>query len=345
MVCRQWRAGGDSQLAKTDEQMILLTGSSGYLGSRIAHALVDREEPFRVLVRNPDRLGLVPAEAHCEIVAGDLLDQDAVARSLKGVTQVIHSAALVKMWVRDRQEFQRVNVDGLKSLLEAADRAGVEKVVYTSSFLAAGPSSDANAGEGLHNRGPYSNEYEETKARALDWLRAEGFARFPVVALLPGVIYGPGPVTDGNLVGGMMHQYLRGRFPGLLGLGEQRWSFAFNADVVQAHMAALDKGRTGEEYFLAGDNRSLNDLFKVIGRLTGVTFPVRHIPFAIGKAYGALEVARARLFSHKPKLTPGVAKIFEHDWVYSSAKAVRELDYQVTPLEQGIRKALEVSLG
>jgi NAD+-dependent farnesol dehydrogenase len=325
--------------------MILLTGSSGYLGSRIAHALVARGEAFRVLVRNPDKLGLVPAEARCEIVAGDLLDRDAVANALHGVKQVIHSAALVKMWVKDRQDFWRVNVEGLKSFLEAADRAGVERVVYTSSFIAAGPSSDTDSGEGLKNHGPYSNGYEETKAKALNWLRAEGFARFPVVALLPGVIYGPGPPTEGNLVGGMMRQYLSGKFPGLLGSGEQRWSFSYIAEVVQAHLAALEKGRPGEEYFLAGDNRSLNDLFNVIGQLTGVTFPVRHLSFGIGKTFGALEVARARLFNHRPQLTPGVVEIFKHDWVYSSDKAGRELGYHVVPLEEGIQKTLEAGIG
>ncbi|TAM84173.1 MAG: NAD-dependent epimerase/dehydratase family protein [Acidobacteria bacterium] len=325
--------------------MILLTGSSGYLGSRIAHELVARGEAFRVLVRNPERLGLVPAEARCEIMTGDLLDRDAVAKALRGTTHVIHSAALVKMWVRDRRDFWRVNVDGLKSLLEAADRAGVERVVYTSSFMAAGPSSDPKAVEGLKNHGPYSNEYEETKARALDWLRTEGFAKFPVVALLPGVVYGPGPPTEGNLVGGMMRQFLSGRFPGLPGSGEQRWSFAYISEVVQAHLTALDKGRPGEEYFLAGDNRSLNDLFNVIGRLAGVNFPVRRLPFAFGKAFGALEVVRARLYDHRPQLTPGVVEIFKHDWVYSSAKACRELGYRVVPLEEGIQKTLEAGIG
>ena len=325
--------------------MILLTGSSGYLGSRIAHELVARGEAFRVLVRNPDKLGLVPAEAQCEILTGDLCDRDAVANALRGVTQVIHSAALVKMWVRERQDFWRVNVEGLKSLLEAADRAGVERVVYTSSFMAAGSSSNPQAGEGLRNHGPFSNEYEETKTQALDWLRAEGFARFPVVALLPGVVYGPGPSTDGNLVGSMMRQYLSGKFPGLLGSGEQRWSFAYIAEVVQAHLEALEKGRAGEEYFLAGDNRSLNDLFRVVGQLSGVNRPVRHLPFAVGKTFGALEVARAQLFNHPPQLTPGVVEIFKHDWIYSSDKAVRELDYRVIPLEEGIQKTLEAGIG
>lgn len=325
--------------------MILLTGSTGYLGSRIAQRLADRGEPFRVLVRDPARLGFDPGAVNCEVVTGDLRCVETLAGALHGVKQVIHSAALVKMWVRDSREFRRVNVEGLKDLLEAAKRVGVERVVYTSSFIAAGPSSDPNAHEGLKNRGPYSNEYEETKAQALNWLRAEGFERFPVVALLPGVIYGPGPATEGNLVGGMIQQYLSGKFPGLPGSGEQRWSFSFNEEIIQAHLAALEKGRLGEEYFLAGDNRSLNEFFKVLAGLAGSVHPVRHISFGIGKAVGMLEVARARVFKHRPQLTPGVVEIFKHDWVYSSDKAVRELDYRVIPLEEGLRRTLEAGLG
>ena len=176
-------------------------------------------------------------------------------------------------------------------------------------------------------------------------MRLEGFARFPVVALLPGVIYGPGPDTEGNLVGGMVEQYRSGKFPGLLGSGEQQWSFAFNREVVLAHLAALARGKPGEEYFLAGDNRSLNDLFRILAEITGVRHSVRHLPFALGKAVGALEVARARLFGHHPQLTPGVVEIFKHDWAYSSSKAERELGYRVIPLEEGLRKTLEVRFG
>ena len=275
--------------------MLLLTGSTGYLGSRIALELIDRGEPFRVLVRDPARLSFDPAASRCEVVVGDLRDADTLAKALRGAKHVIHSAALVKMWVRDRQDFWRINVEGLKALLEAAEREDVERVVYTSSFIAAGPSSDPNAGEGLHNPGPYSNEYEETKALALDWLRAEGFSRFPVVALLPGVIYGPGPATEGNLVGGMIQQYRSGKFPGLLGSGEQQWSFAFNHEVVSAHLAALDKAKPGEEYFLAGDNRSLNDLFRILAEITGVRHTVRHFPSPWEKRWALGSSPRAAL--------------------------------------------------
>ncbi len=345
------------------KKMILLTGATGYLGSQIGRELIARRMPFRVLVRDPSRLefelrnwkletgnwktetGNSKLEARssapaCEVVVGDVRDLDSLKKALIGVDRVIHTAALVKMWVRDRREFWRVNVDGLKLLLQAADSAGVERVVYTSSFIALGPSADMNAGEGLRHRGPYANQYEETKSQALEWLRQEGFHRFPVVALLPGVIYGPGPRTEGNLVGGMIDQYLSGKFPGLLGSGEQHWSFALNTDVVVAHLAALERAKPGEEYVLGGDNRSLNEFFLLLAQLSNVHTPLRHLPVWAGKAMGAVEVARARLFGHRPQITPGVAEIFKHDWVYSSAKAIRELGYRVTPLEEGLRKAL-----
>ena len=320
--------------------MVLLTGATGYLGSQIARALLARRQPFRVMVRDVSRLGFDPAKARCEVLPGDLRDFAALRQACSGVDAVIHTAALVKMWVRDPRDFWRVNVEGLQNLLQIAANSGVKKVLYTSSFIALGPSADFNAGEGLQNRGPYSNEYEQTKAEALAWLRAEGFRRFPVVALMPGVIYGPGPKTEGNLVGGMIEQYLAGKFPGLLGSGQQRWSFALNQDVVAAHLAALEKGKPGEEYVLGGDNRPLNEFFQILADQTGVRHKVRHLPFVAGKMLGAIELARAKLTSHLPQVTPGVVEIFKHDWVYSSAKAVRELGYRVTKLDEGLKITL-----
>ncbi len=320
--------------------MLLLTGATGYLGSGIARQLLARGERFRVLAREASRLEFNPAASPCEVVIGDLCDRDAVRRALQGIDAVIHTAAVVKMWVRDSREFTRVNVDGLRTLLEAAEQAGVKKVVYTSSFIALGPSTDVNAAEGLRHAGPFSDAYEESKACALEWVRAEAQRRFPVITTFPGVIYGPGPRTEGNLMGGMIDQYLAGKFPGLLGSGEQRWSFAFLPEVAAAHLVALEKGVPGEEYLLAGDNRSLNDFFRLLADFTKVRNKVRHLPFAMGKLAGAMELARARWSRHTPQLTPGVVEIFKHDWVYSSAKAARDLGYRVVPLEEGLLKTL-----
>jgi farnesol dehydrogenase len=320
--------------------MLLLTGATGYLGSQIARELIMRQTAFRVLVRDASRLPFDPNQVGCEVVTGNLRDPVALRKAVSDVESVIHTAALVKMWVRDARDFWRTNVEGLQDLLQMASNSGVQRIIYTSSFIALGPSHDVNAAEELRNRGLYSNEYEETKAHALDWLRNQQ-GRYPVITMFPGVIYGPGPKTEGNLVGGMIEQYVAGKFPGVLGSGEQRWSFAFNADVVAAHLAALDKGRLGQEYVLGGDNRSLNNFFRVLEDLTGVHHPVRHLPFLAGKLVGTMEVARARIFGHSPQLTPGVVEIFKHDWVYSSAKAIRDLGYRVTPLEEGLRRTLD----
>ena len=92
---------------------------------------------------------------------------------------------------------------------------------------------------------------------------------------------------------------------------------------------------------LGGDNRSLNDFFRILADFTHVRRPIRHLPFALGKLVGAMELARARAFGHSPRLTPGVVEIFKHDWVYSSAKAIRDLDYWVAPLEEGLLKTLK----
>lgn len=319
--------------------MILLTGATGYLGSQIAREIIARKLPLRVLVRDPARLPFDAAGSHCEVVVGDITNLAALRSALDGAEYVIHTAALVKMWVRDPREFWRINLAGFQNLLQTAVNSGVRRIIYTSSFIALGPSDYASADESLVHHGPFSNEYEKTKAQALSWLRAQK-GKYPVITLLPGVIYGPGPKTEGNLVGGMVDQYLQGKFPGLLGDGNQRWSFAYNADVVSAHLAALEKGRLGEMYVLGGDNRSLNDFFRTLAQIAGVRRTVRRLPYWAGELAGYIEVARARLFGHAPQLTPGVVEIFKRDWVYSSTKAVVELRYRVTPLEEGLRKTL-----
>ncbi|MBI1982907.1 MAG: hypothetical protein HYS61_01765, partial [Acidobacteria bacterium] len=81
--------------------------------------------------------------------------------------------------------------------------------------------------------------------------------------------------------------------------------------------------------------------FRVLAEISGVRRSVRHLPFVAGKMVGVVELARAMLFGHRPELTPGVVEIFKHDWVYSSAKAARDLGYRVTPLEEGLKKTLE----
>jgi NAD+-dependent farnesol dehydrogenase len=317
---------------------VLLTGGTGFLGKNVARALAARGHELRLVAREASRLeGLPPAE----IAYGDVGDAAFLRRAAEGCGAVLHMAALVKMWVPDREEFDRVNVEGLRAALAAAEHAGA-RLVYTSSFMALGPTAAAPADETqLHPGHSFRNDYERTKARADGLAREAVAAGRDVVLLYPGVVYGPGDRTAGNIVVNMIADHLRGAFPGIIGPGDRLWSYSFVEDVAAGHVAALERGRRGERYLLAGENVSMNDLFATVADLTGVAPPRRHIPYAAAQALGGLLYAWAELTGLPPLLTHEVVGVFRAHWAYDSAKAVRELGYGPTPLREGLRRTID----
>jgi nucleoside-diphosphate-sugar epimerase len=144
-------------------------------------------------------------------------------------------------------------------------------------------------------------------------------------------------MTDGNLVVQMVSDHLRGKFPGIIGPGDRLWSYAFVEDVAAGHVAALERGRRGERYFLCGENVTMNGLFERLHAVSGVRPPRVHIPYAFSTVMGRSLWAWAELTGHPPLLTHEVVNVFREHWAYSTAKAERELDYRPRPLDEGLR--------
>ena len=236
---------------------VLLTGGTGFLGKSVARALHAGGHELRLMARAGSNLSGLPAGA--EVVRGDVTDAEAMVRAAAGCQAVMHMAALVKMWVPDRDAFDAVNVGGLRHALAAAASAGA-RLVYTSSFIAVGPAGPEPADESqVHPGLRFRNDYERTKARADAVAREAAAGGADVVILYPGVVYGPGDRTDGNLVVQMVADHLDGRFPGIVGPGDRAWSYAFVEDVAFGHVAALERAAPGRRYFLAGENATMND--------------------------------------------------------------------------------------
>jgi len=320
---------------------VLLTGGTGFLGKNVARALSARGHEVRLLAREGSDLSGLSALPGAEIVRGDVCDAAAVRRAAEGCQAVMHMAALVKMWVPDREEFDRVNVEGLRGALAAAEAAGA-RLVYTSSFMALGPTGREPADETrVHPGQSFRNDYERTKAAADAIAREAAAAGGDVVLLYPGVVYGPGDRTAGNIVVNMIADHLRGAFPGIIGPGDRLWSYAFVADVADGHVAALERGRAGQRYLLAGENVGMDDFFRVLAEVGGVAAPRRHIPYAAASTLGWLLYAWAELTGLPPLLTHEVVGVFREHWSYTSAKAERELGYRVRPLAEGLRHTLE----
>jgi len=315
----------------------LLTGGTGFLGKSVARALAARGHALRLLARAASDLSGLPAEA--EIVRGDVTDGEGLRRAAAGCDAVVHMAALVKMWVPDRGRFEAVNVGGFRNALAAARAAGA-RLVYTSSFIAVGPAGPEPADESrVHAGDRFRNAYERTKARADAAAREAAALGADIVILYPGVVYGPGDLTDGNLVVKMVADHLRGRLPGIVGPGDRLWSYAFVDDVAEGHGLALERGRKGERYFLAGENATLGQLFATLERLAGAR-PPRRIPYGLASALGRAMFLWAELTGHPPALTHEVVEVFREHWAYRSEKAERELGYRPRPLAEGLERTL-----
>lgn len=300
---------------------VLVTGGTGYLGAAIVRMLHARGHQPIVFARRASRAQL-PGTPY----DGDVRDPLSLRRALERVDAVIHAAALVSLWRPDPREFDAVNVDGLVNVLDAARTAGVERIVYTSSFLALPPAGHRDPLEG--------NDYQRTKVAALDVARRAAAAGDPIVILFPGVVYGPGVDTEGNLIGRMIRDHLRGTLPGVIG-ADRRWSYAFVDDVAAAHVEAATRPGVRGEYVAGGENASQMRVFEIVRDLSGRRLP-RRIPFRVAEAIGSFEERRARWFGRPPLLTRGTVKIFRHDWTLNSARSIQELSYAVTPLEEGL---------
>jgi farnesol dehydrogenase len=317
---------------------LLLTGATGFLGKNVARALQARGHRLRVLARERSNLGGLPEDA--EIVRGDVTDALALRMAAAGCGAVVHLAGLVKMWVPEREAFDAVNVGGLRAALAAAREAGA-RLVYTSSFIALGPAGPEPADESqVHPGRGFRNDYERTKAAADAVARDAAHAGQDVVMLYPGVVYGPGDLTDGNLVVKMVADHLGGKLPGIIGPGDRLWSYAFVEDVAEGHALALEKGRPGERYILGGENVSQNGFFETLGKISGVAPPRRHIPYGVAAALGFGMYLWAELTGHPPQLTHQVVGVFREHWAYASAKAERDLGYRSRSLEDGLARTV-----
>jgi farnesol dehydrogenase len=304
---------------------VLVTGGTGYLGRTVVQALAARGHNLVVFARTASRSGL-PGTA----VDGDIRDRAALERAAAGCDAISHSAALVSIWRRRREDFDDINVGGLRNVLAVTATLGVSRLVYTSSFVALPP---RDLTEPIQ-----ANDYQRTKVvadRVADTAVSEGS---PLIRVYPGVVYGPGTFTEGNLIGRLIADHLRHRLPGLVG-PENRWSYAYVDDVAAGHCAALERGRIGGRYALGGENASQSRVFELVEALTGRR-PPRRIPFPIADLLGAAEELRVTLVGGTPLITRGAVEIFRHDWSLDSSDAVRDLGYSITPLAEGVGRTV-----
>lgn len=318
---------------------VLITGSTGYLGAQVGARLAGAGHSVLSLVRRGREAAVPPG---CSPVAGDVLDPPSLERALDGCDACVHMAAMVKMWARDPRDFDRVNVEGLATVLRAAERRGVGRIVYTSTIAALGPTGPEARDESVpRTEFNFRTDYERSKWAAERLAVERASAGHPIVMVYPGVVYGPGAATQGNLMEKVFADYAAGRTRTRLGGRPTRVCYAYAPDVAEGHLLALEKGVPGRGYILGGENATQDDLFSLLHALTGIAPPRVAVPFWVAEAAGLAQRVRARLTGRMPDFTDGAIATFRSHWAYSSERAIRELGYRITSLREGLRATLE----
>ncbi|TLZ28313.1 MAG: NAD-dependent epimerase/dehydratase family protein [Gammaproteobacteria bacterium] len=303
----------------------LVTGATGFVGSAVARALAAGGWQVRALVRaGSDRRNL--RDLPLEIASGDLTDRASLDGALDGCEALFHVAADYRLWTPDPQLLYRTNVEGTRNVIEAARRAKVARIVYTSSVATVGLPADGSPGS---EETPVAltdmiGHYKRSKFLAEELVRGEARTGAPVVIVNPSTPVGPGDLKP-TPTGRMVLDAARGRMPAYIDTG---LNIVHVDDVAAGHLLALERGRFGERYILGGENLTLREILVRIARLAGSSPPRIRLPHWGVLPLAYLSEGLSRLTHRGTRLTVESVRMARHRMYFSSDKAVRELGYR-----------------
>jgi dihydroflavonol-4-reductase len=310
----------------------LVTGATGLVGSHVTRLLVQRGDSVRALVRERsplDELGGLDVE----LAHGDVLDRRSVRRAMAGVQRVFHVAGLTSLRASADNVFA-VNVGGTRIVLEEALRAGVARVVHTSSVAAVGPAPRGSTADedqvfraGRYGL-PYVNAKHEAELEAMR-LAAHGL---PVVVVNPAHVFGAGDRHRSSTE--LVRRFLRGQIPAYV---DGALNIVDADDVARGHLLADERGEVGERYILGNRNFTLDRLFADLARLSGVEPPALKLPLT-----AALALARAaELAPGRPVVTTVEVRASSLWWAFRSTKAKRELGWRPAHHEDTLQATID----
>ena len=322
---------------------VLVTGATGFVGSRLVRQLVVAGERVRILARAGSSLRGLDGLPHgsYEVALGDITIGHTVYRALAGCDRMYHVAAQFKMWAPDPRTILDAAIVGTKETLAAARARGLKKVVVTSSVAAVGATETATPmDEGFAFNRQDSETYIVAKWRAEQVALDEAARGLPVVIVNPSGIFGPGdwkPTPSGDTI----LTFLRWGLPFGLPWTDGGINVVDVDDVAQGHILAMESGRPGERYILGGEDIGFRALFDTLGDLTGRPGAGRRSSRGEAMVTGRLLETGARLFGGEPPLTYKMARDFVDRWVWvSSAKAERELGYTHRPARAALARSV-----
>lgn len=314
-----------------------VTGATGFVGSHVVEALVERGDDVVALTR--DRSNATHLPDTVTVVEGDVANPESMRDAMADVDGVFHLAGWYRIgpgpWQAD--EAERVNVDGTRTVLELVDELNVPKVVYTSTVAVNSDTGGEYVDEEYRFDGDHLSVYDRTKWRAhYEVAKPMGEAGVPVVIVQPGIVYGPGDTSD---LRPMWQDYLRGDLPAIPRDVEACWDHV--EDTARAHLQAMDRGAVGEEYLVCGEGRTFVEMFELAEEITGIPAPRAVTPRVFGTLAPVVAAAERVVRPPEGFESEFLRRMGGTTWVGDSTKAETELGIEHRPTEEGLREYLE----
>jgi dihydroflavonol-4-reductase len=317
-----------------------VTGATGFVGSHVARALADAGADVRLLMRPTSRTDNLESLRSAERIVGDLRLPDSYRQALDGCDACFHVAADYRLWMRDPREMYRINVEGTRNLIDSAVRAGIRRIIYTSSvatigFNTNGQPADEDSQVTLKDM---VGDYKRSKFIAEEIALAAAGRGVDIVVVNPTAPVGEQDIKP-TPTGRIIVDFLKRKFPAYVETG---LNLVDVADVACAHIQAFERGRAGERYILGGENLTLKQVLDTLAAVTGIPAPSVRVPLAVAMIAGVLDTAwNGYLRNREPRATLDSVRMARKKMWAASAKAERELGYRAGPVEPALRRAVE----
>lgn len=319
---------------------ILVTGATGFIGANIALKLADKGHLVHALCRSKPDSKLVD---HPKILVfrGDILNKEDLLNAMRDCEQVFHLAAYARTGSGDPRPYYSTNVSGTINVMDSAVELSVKRVIYTSTAGTYGPSDHTPTTEDSPRLSPFYNDYECSKYISEVKIRDYAERGFDVVTLNPSRVYGPGLLSQSNYLTHLILSYMKGKWHIIPGNGKVVANYVFIDDIVDGHINAMEYARAGERYILGGIDASYNELFEIIRQHLNKKHRLFKVPLSLIKTYAAGELVLSKILARDPVITPRWVKALETDGFRSSEKAIKELKYSITHLDEGIKRTID----
>jgi dihydroflavonol-4-reductase len=314
-----------------------VTGADGMLGTNVVLELLKRKHELVCLV-HPSSKSNTLKDLPVSIVKGDILNVSSFESYLSDCNYVVHIAASTSVWPRRNEMVNRVNIEGTRNLMTAAQRAGIQRFVHVGSANSMDPGTKDAPGteENAYTGWKYKNDYLDSKYKTQQMLLNEYEKNgFPVVIVSPTFMLGE--YDSGPTSGQLLLSMVEGKVPGY-SKGVKNYVHA--KDVAVAIANALTLGRTGQVYIAGNQNLDYQTFFTKVKDIAGIKKKLIRIPFLLVLMGGFFSSLLARITKKKPGLSYGMVQLMGIEQYYSSAKAVKELEMPQTDVDQAIKDCL-----